>query len=437
MDMKKPKRLTFIDGRFTRATHYLFRYPAKFHPPVARALVESFSNPGDTIFDPFCGSGTIGVESLLAGRNAVGCDIDPVAVFVSEVKTRRYNTAHLQASTDLLSAHLFELARSDREYERRQHDDIKFETVARSVKNENLWIPDIPNIQHWFRNYVLIDLARILQAINSLDVPRTHKSIFRLCFASIIRKCSNADPVPVSGLEVTSYMKQVEENGRIVNPYSLFQLALRKNLQAVREFCDETNAKMNERRFFQADATKVSSHLRSNVSVVITSPPYHSAVDYYRRHTLEMYWLGFTKTHAERLELVPHYIGRSRVARRHEFVLDGAELAPTVKKWERKLRNHCRFRADAFKHYAVAMRKTFRELANLLPSGGKAVFVVGKSKWGSSRIPTDSLFTEIAGEWFQHTDEYWYPIKNRYMSYSRHNGAGINQEHVIVLSRKV
>jgi methylase of polypeptide subunit release factors len=72
-----------------RLTHYLFRYPAKFHPPVARALIDKYSEPGQTIFDPFCGSGTSAVESLATGRNAVGMDIDPVAIAVATAKTRR------------------------------------------------------------------------------------------------------------------------------------------------------------------------------------------------------------------------------------------------------------------------------------------------------------------------------------------------------------
>ena len=40
-----------------RYTHYLFRYPAKFHPPIAQALLERYTEPGDWVHDGFCGSG--------------------------------------------------------------------------------------------------------------------------------------------------------------------------------------------------------------------------------------------------------------------------------------------------------------------------------------------------------------------------------------------
>jgi DNA modification methylase len=43
---------------------------------VVRWLVRTMSNPGDTIFDPFMGSGTTGVACMQLGRNFIGCEID-------------------------------------------------------------------------------------------------------------------------------------------------------------------------------------------------------------------------------------------------------------------------------------------------------------------------------------------------------------------------
>jgi site-specific DNA-methyltransferase (adenine-specific) len=53
----------------------------KFHEtqkPLAlmRRLIELFSDPGDTIFDPFCGSGSTGVAALQMGRQFVGIERD-------------------------------------------------------------------------------------------------------------------------------------------------------------------------------------------------------------------------------------------------------------------------------------------------------------------------------------------------------------------------
>lgn len=72
-----------IGGR----THAFYNYPARFHPSFAKAAVETFTEIGDCVFDPFMGSGTTGVEALSCGRRFMGVDINPLATFVARVKT--------------------------------------------------------------------------------------------------------------------------------------------------------------------------------------------------------------------------------------------------------------------------------------------------------------------------------------------------------------
>ena len=36
-------------------THNFYRYPARFSPAFAKAVILAFSNHGDTVFDPFMG----------------------------------------------------------------------------------------------------------------------------------------------------------------------------------------------------------------------------------------------------------------------------------------------------------------------------------------------------------------------------------------------
>lgn len=76
--LARPRRLRIDTSSPSKLTHYLFRFPAKFHPPVAQTLIEDYSLEGDCVLDPFCGSGTLLVEALRAGRDAVGTDIDPL-----------------------------------------------------------------------------------------------------------------------------------------------------------------------------------------------------------------------------------------------------------------------------------------------------------------------------------------------------------------------
>jgi len=51
---------------------------AAFPFELAYRLVNMFSLEGDTVFDPFAGTGTTNIAAVAAGRNSVGIDIDPI-----------------------------------------------------------------------------------------------------------------------------------------------------------------------------------------------------------------------------------------------------------------------------------------------------------------------------------------------------------------------
>lgn len=48
---------------------------AAFPSELARTVIENFSEPGQTILDPFLGSGTTGIEAVKSGRNFIGIEL--------------------------------------------------------------------------------------------------------------------------------------------------------------------------------------------------------------------------------------------------------------------------------------------------------------------------------------------------------------------------
>ena len=67
-------------------THDLHIYKAKFFPRMVRALLNVFAEPGATVLDPYCGSGTALLEASLLGMNSIGIDIDPICKMISDAK---------------------------------------------------------------------------------------------------------------------------------------------------------------------------------------------------------------------------------------------------------------------------------------------------------------------------------------------------------------
>ncbi len=69
-------------------THWIYPYKGKFHPQMIRALMNIIKiKNGETLFDPFAGSGTAVLEAQILGINAIGLDISPLCVLISKVKT--------------------------------------------------------------------------------------------------------------------------------------------------------------------------------------------------------------------------------------------------------------------------------------------------------------------------------------------------------------
>jgi hypothetical protein len=184
------------------------------------------------------------VEALIAGRNAVGLDIDPLATFISRVKSRPIPRELLEAEFERLTDILAKIRRPAHEYDRLMHEDLSPGTIARWRRT--LCIPAIPNIEHCFRIYVILDLVRLRNAILRGSFAPRIRDFFLGCFASIIRNASNADPVPVSGLEVTAYMRRLEAEGRRIDPFQQFERRAKREIARMHELWERaTNSSIS------------------------------------------------------------------------------------------------------------------------------------------------------------------------------------------------
>lgn len=59
-------------------------HPAPFPMSLAMDHIKSWSNPGDLVLDPMCGSGTTCLAAEMLGRRAIGVDISPDYIKLAE-----------------------------------------------------------------------------------------------------------------------------------------------------------------------------------------------------------------------------------------------------------------------------------------------------------------------------------------------------------------
>ena len=65
-------------------------YPAEKPAGSSEVLIGQSSQPGDSVADPFMGSGSVGVAALRLGRRFLGNDLNPEAVRLAAARLREF-----------------------------------------------------------------------------------------------------------------------------------------------------------------------------------------------------------------------------------------------------------------------------------------------------------------------------------------------------------
>ena len=60
----------------TRKDKFAYKHPAMFPEELCERHILSWSNEGDTVLDPFMGSGTTGKMAVLNNRQFIGIELD-------------------------------------------------------------------------------------------------------------------------------------------------------------------------------------------------------------------------------------------------------------------------------------------------------------------------------------------------------------------------
>jgi hypothetical protein len=245
----------FTDSKSSRQSlHAIHPYPAKFIPEIPRALIAEFPPAdGSIILDPFCGSGTTLVEAQCAGFEAIGVDLNPIACRISRVKT---------------SPSPYSLGKAA----------LRCRDAAAVTNGE---VPcDIPNLSHWFREDISKTISSLKGAIHS-EAPMECRNALELALSSILVRVSNQD-------SDTRYAA-VEKNVSRKLVLDLFLEAAGRIESALRRK-PESSA---QARVIESDILALKPEtLGRRVGLVVTSPPYPNAYEYWLYHKYRMWWLG-------------------------------------------------------------------------------------------------------------------------------------------------
>lgn len=268
----------YVDAETQKLTHNVHRYSGKFIPQIAARAIEILSEGGDTILDPYCGSGTTLLEAALLGRNSIGIDLSPLAALIAKVKTTPIEISTLDEQVARLQKVVSE---------REAHTSETLPLFSShtwgqpaSLEGNEKWNDEW--FRKWFNDQVLKDLLFLEEQIQNV-ADQDIRNLATVAFSDILRKSSNA----ASGYPNVMFDKRRPERPRPLRP---FLRSLIKASEMVREL-QGTPLSKHQPEIINAGSTVMPLE-DDSVDAIVTHPPYIGSIPYAEYGLLSLKWLG-------------------------------------------------------------------------------------------------------------------------------------------------
>ncbi len=381
--------LDFVENsKDAHLSHKVHSFPAKFPPQLPRKFILELTNPGDVVLDPMMGSGTTILEAFLEGRQAIGFDIDPLAMLLTQVKTTQYDPTELSVIGNRILR------------EARKEVYLYAETI-RSQKTRLYDQKTIEFIDYWFADTVQIEILALKTEIEKIEEVKV-KNFFKLILSSIIITKTGgvslaldlAHTRPHKAKTIFSKDGQIlagdksETNSHLIktlrSPIEEFKKKFNQNLRGV--LASTFSGLTPNITFGNAQNLALPSN---SVDLVVTSPPYASnAIDYMRAHKFSLVWFGFPINALT--EKRKTYIGSEGFANFPEV-----KLPDSVEKIIHELSQRNKSKGISLRRYYVEMTLVLSELYRVLKREKTAIFVVGNSTLAGVDVQVDNSLFEI------------------------------------------
>lgn len=351
-------------GEFTKSfTHCFHTYPAMFIPQIARRLIETYSQKGETICDIFCGSGTALVESRLLGRNAYGIDLNPLAIFLAKAKTKEIDPS-------ILTKEYFRL----------------IDRVPR-VNGSTVKRPEFFNIDFWFKQNVIITLAKIKQSIREIK-DEDVKNFFMVAFSETVRLSSNTKNgefklVRIRPEKLSSYNPNV---------LGIFRKKVETNIKGMSDFYKRVD-KNAWAKPIHGDSSKDNGINDNSIDCIVTSPPYgdsRTTVAYGQFSRLSAQWIDIFEEPNKASGVDNELLG-GRPSKDLNHSLNSDYLSQILNQISQRDQNRAR---DVLSFY-VGLDKCLRHAYRILKHGRNFCIVIGNRLVKQIRIPTDFIIAEL------------------------------------------
>ncbi len=400
----------FRESNTKEFTHVYHNYPAMMIPQIARKLLNEYrpNKEFSLVFDPYMGSGTTLVESMILGVNSIGTDINPLARIIAETKIKHYNI-------DLV---------------KKEFDLIKLSIQGYKPSSNNLDFSHITNVEFWYSQENLSKLDFLHKLIKVINVEV--QNFFTLPLSECVREASYTRNGEFKRYRIAE--EKIKDFN--VNPLDLYIKKTERNIKGLIEYNSiKNNATANVCGFNTVDEIPQSIIADNSVDMVVTSPPYgdsRTTVAYGQFSRWSNEW--FMKNDTKNLDkLLMGGMQHKNFTFKTDSIKDELKLIKT---------------ADKKRYYEVLtfLEDYYKSIVNVgkkIRNGGRVCYVVGNRNVKSIQIPLDYFTIEmLCQNGFRHIDTFVREIPNKRMpnKTSPTNKRGLNvstmmNEFIIILEK--
>lgn len=357
--------------------------PEAYSAPLVYDAIREFDiKRGQTVLDPFCGTGTSLLAARLEGYNALGVEVNPFLCFASEVKTRHgfdLPLLRLEIGRVLAEAHI--------------RLDGACDDVTQQMADK---LPNMPRLERWIARKVACKVVTLRECIEE-HTSEENRDLARLALASILRGASNMKLSPHA-----FGSREVKQDAPVL---TMFEMKLHKMLADIEWLQEQQLTKqLGKASVVQGDIRALSGmeHPLLPAHLAICSPPYLNNLDYTMQTRMELFFLGFVSS----MEAL-------KALRKQMMICDAKATYKDIRDWQRveavaSVARIAREIDDKLgdkgwgwdygrmtRQYFGGLLRAMEAIKPMLAPGAKLVMILGESAHAGVLVPVPDMVAEL------------------------------------------